>query len=63
MLILIPLTSCGIGFIGVFISYGNAEPKVIGVMLCVAPITRGSELPGVRTVHGAYCLLITTGWE
>ena len=36
MLILIPLTSCGIAFIGVFISYGNAEPKVIGVMLCVA---------------------------
>lgn len=26
----------GIGFIGVLISYGNAEPKVTGVMLCVA---------------------------
>ena len=25
-----------IGFIGVLISYGNAEPKVTGVMLCVA---------------------------
>ena len=25
-----------IGFIGVFISYGNAEPKVTGVMLYVA---------------------------
>ena len=25
-----------IGFIGVFISYGNAEPKVTSVMLCVA---------------------------
>ena len=36
MLILIPLTRYGIGFIGVLISYGNAEPKVTGVMLCVA---------------------------
>lgn len=53
----------GIGFFGVLISYGSTEPKVTGVMLCVAPITRGSELPGVRTVHGEYCLLITIGLE
>ena len=26
----------GIGFVGVLISYGNAEPKVTGVMLYVA---------------------------
>ena len=26
----------GIGFIGVLISYGNTEPKVTSVMLCVA---------------------------
>ena len=25
-----------IGFIGVLISYANTEPKVTGVMLCVA---------------------------
>ena len=32
----IPLMRAEIGFIGVLISYGNAEPKVTGVMLCVA---------------------------
>ena len=32
----IPLTRAEIGFIGVLISYGNTEPKVTGVMLCVA---------------------------
>ena len=29
-----------IGFIGVLISYGNTEPKVTGVMLCVAERSR-----------------------
>lgn len=34
--ILIPLMKGGIGVIGVLISYGNAEPKVTGIMLYVA---------------------------